>query len=381
MKRKHPYHNGSPTDLDGSLSLSRWVLFGLVALSLAGVFLILRPFLAPIILALLLVSIFHPMHRWLRKTCRRPNMAAFLSVVIILLLVLIPLLLFLTALAQQGIEVFKQAQTWLSEGNLQESLEGGRIQQLWEHPQMVRFRDFLAARFPATHADQFNLAGGLMDLSKQSLQFVGERLLPILTKTGLVILNFGIMLFVMFYSFRDGDKMLHYLFQMFPLAASYQQTLLHRVRYIARAVVLGTLLTASAQALLAMLAFRMVGIPALFWGVMLGIASLLPVVGTALVTVPATIYLLITGNHGGALFLFFYSIFVIGMADNFLRPWLMQGQSGMSMLVLFFAILGGIRYFGPIGIVYGPLIFGLCAMLLYIYRVENLDALKQLEHR
>jgi predicted PurR-regulated permease PerM len=87
--------------------------------------------------------------------------------------------------------------------------------------------------------------------------------------------------------------------------------------------------------------------------------------------VPAVIYLLVLGKFGLAIFLLIWSIVVVGMADNFLRPALMKGDTGMSSAILFFAILGGINLFGLIGVIYGPLIFGICWMLLQIYDIST----------
>jgi predicted PurR-regulated permease PerM len=354
-------------------------LFALVVASLLAVGTILKPFIAPIVLALLLVSIFHPVFRKIRtRIGNRENLAAILTVIIVFLLVVIPLAVLSVVIVQQGVEVFNHVKDWVAAGNLEQTLESERVRVWLEKPYIVKIRGFLIERLSGSDGQQFDLAGKLLELTNDTLNYVGRKILPILTRTGLILMNFAIMLFVMFYAFRDGDKMLAYLVQMIPLATTYQRQLVDRIGYIAKAILMGTLLTAATQAIVAMIAFKIVGVPALFLGVMLGIASLVPVVGTALVWVPTVLFLFIIGKTGAAVFLLLWCVLVVGLLDNFLRPYLMQGQSGMSALVLFFAILGGIRLFGPIGIVYGPLIFGLCAVILYIYRIENSAALAQL---
>ncbi len=147
--------------------------------------------------------------------------------------------------------------------------------------------------------------------------------------------------------------------------------LIQRIQAVTKSAVFGTVLTGIAQGGLAMIAFAITGIPWLVYGVMLGFASLIPVVGTALVWVPCVIYLLIYGKIGSAIFLALWCIVVVGLVDNLLRPLLMQGKTGMPSLILFFAILGGIQLFGLIGVIYGPLIFGLCAVLLVIFELET----------
>jgi predicted PurR-regulated permease PerM len=99
-------------------------------------------------------------------------------------------------------------------------------------------------------------------------------------------------------------------------------------------------------------------------------ASLIPLVGTAIVWIPACGYLAITGQPGMAAFLAIWCGVGVGSIDNFLRPALMKGEAEMSTLWVFFAVLGGLQLFGLPGLVYGPLVFGLGAVLLYLYQIE-----------
>ncbi len=190
-------------------------------------------------------------------------------------------------------------------------------------------------------------------------------------KKGLgMVISFFLMIFILFYLLKDGSTIMKYLLDMSPLKAEHEQLLIKRVRNVTRSAVLGTFMTALAQSVLGMIAFAVVGIPWFFYGVLMGFASLIPVVGTALVWAPCVLYLLIAGHAYMAIALLVWSIVVIGSADNFLRPYFMKGDTGMSSIIAFFAILGGIELFGLIGVVFGPLVFGVCAMLLYIYRLE-----------
>ncbi len=348
MRVRHPVRKKRERE-NRTATLARIVLFVLLIAALLGVLLILRPFLSAIILALLLVSIFYPAYRRIRdRVGGRENLAAAASVLLVFTLIVIPFLLFTGALVQQGADVFQQAQTWLGEGNLQRLVESEKIEAFLQHPLLVRSREFLQKYFPESTAQNCAIADRLLDISRQALQYLGEHIIPLVTKTGLLLVNFLIMLFVMFYAFKDGNKMLDYVLHLIPLAATHQRLVIERIRYVARAVLLGTVMTASTQAVLAMIAFHIVHIPAFFWGVMLGAASLVPFVGTALIWVPAVIYLLAVGKIVAAVFMLVWGLLVISSVDNFLRPFFMKGQSGMSVLVLFFAILGGIRVFGPI---------------------------------
>ncbi|EPO2984711.1 AI-2E family transporter, partial [Vibrio parahaemolyticus] len=102
-----------------------------------------------------------------------------------------------------------------------------------------------------------------------------------------------------------------------------------------------------------------------------------PVVGTALIWIPAAAYLFLTGDMTWAIFLTAWSVVIVGSIDNLLRPLLMQGSAGMNTLMIFFSLLGGLHLFGLIGLIYGPLIFAVTMVLFNIYEEEFKDFLNQ----
>jgi len=185
-----------------------------------------------------------------------------------------------------------------------------------------------------------------------------------------IVISFLMMLFVMFYFFRDGGRIVRYVLELCPLPDEQEELLVDRVKAVSKAAVFGTLATAVTQAALAMIGFAISGIPWFFWGVMVGVSSLIPVVGTGIITIPACAYLFLSGEIVWGLFLTVWSLAIVGGSDNLLRPYYMHGGTGMSELILFFAIIGGITQFGLLGLIYGPLVVGVCAVLLFIYKLE-----------
>ena len=361
-------------------ALSNGVLFLLVGLGLLGVFFLIRPFIAPMVLALFLVTIFHPFYtRLLLRLNMRKSIAAALSVAGIFLVVVIPFFLFTAAIVRQGIGVGQNIQSWVASGAPAELVDRFRSMDLENRPLLENVRLSIESALTRFLGEEGTLTDGLANLGKRMVQTLGGFILPLLSQTGLLLMNFFIMLFIMFYAFRDGDQMLAYFLRVLPLSSSHEKLLVMRVRHIVRAVLLGMLLTAALQAAAAMIGFKIIGVSALFWGVMLGISSFIPLVGTALVWVPITLYMLVLGKYISALFIFIWCAGGVGSIDNFLRPSLMQGKSGMSTLILFFALIGGIRLFGPIGILYGPLIFGLLTVMLYIYTLQHSRSLDRLD--
>jgi predicted PurR-regulated permease PerM len=184
------------------------------------------------------------------------------------------------------------------------------------------------------------------------------------------LVDFFLMLFVLFFLLRDNDKIISTLRHILPFSRSQEDRLLDEIENVSKSAVLGSFLTAIAQGFAGGFAMWLAGFPGLFWGTMMGFASFIPVVGTALIWVPATAYLLLIGDTTWGLFLGIWCVAVVGSIDNILRPLLMQGGAGMNTIMIFFSLLGGINLFGLLGLIYGPLIFAITIVLFKLYEEE-----------
>ncbi|MBN2054340.1 AI-2E family transporter [bacterium] len=332
-------------------------------------FKIIQPYLNTIIIAILLSSVWAPVHvRVLKLLKGRETLASIISCILIVLVVILPLTAFATALVQQGIDSFNAVRDWIQAGGMEKAAHSE-----WA----VKIINLLKSKFELTSFNTPDVTSTIMNFSSTMVQFLLSHAGTLLQNMSSLFMKFFLMIFLMFFLFREGGDMKNWLLHLSPLSRNHEEQLLNRIRSVSRSALWGSLATAVAQGTAGGTGLLIVGIPALFWGAMMGFASLIPVVGTAMVWVPACVYLLIIGSWGKAIFLGAWSIAVVGSIDNFLRPVLMKGEAGMSPLLLFFAILGGIGQFGLIGIIYGPLIFGLCAVLLYIYELEFAGFLKR----
>ena len=159
------------------------------------------------------------------------------------------------------------------------------------------------------------------------------------------LLNFFLMLFVLFFLLRDHDKIIAAIRHILPLSRSQEDKLLDEVEQVSKSAVMGSFLTAIAQGFAGGIGMWLAGFPGLFWGTMMGFASFIPVIGTALIWIPAAAYLFLTGDTTWAIFLTIWSVAVVGSIDNLLRPLLMQGSAGMNTLMIFFSLLGGLHLF------------------------------------
>jgi predicted PurR-regulated permease PerM len=363
------------SDNDLFRNWDRYFLLFLVIVSLIAAFKVIQPFIHALILAGLLASIFHPLYgRILTRVKGRENVASALTCVVVALIVIVPLTLVGTALTYKGIESVKAVEAWFEGGELQKLAESDKITALLESPAAEKARALQERFVPGFDPKSLAVSDRVTDKSQQVLGYLGGQVIPMLNNLLGLVLNFALMLFAMFYFLRDGKLILAFAQHMCPLSYDHERRLIERTQSVGRSAIVGTLITAGAQSALAMIAFAVVGIDWFFWGIMLGFASLIPVVGTTLVWGPAAVYLLATGDTTAAVGLTVYCIIVVGGVDNLLRPYLMQGDTGMSSMLLFFSIIGGIQMFGLIGVIYGPLIFGICAVLLYIYSMEVLPS-------
>lgn len=348
----------------------------LVALLLGAMYLafrILKPFLHPILLAVIVAPLVHPVFSWLRSRLRgRTGVAALLTCLLLVLLMLGPLALLVTALVAEGVGSVEAIQAWVASGKLNEVLQT---------PWMERVRPLIQKVFPLVDPARVDLASLLLSVSQKVGAFLLAKGGAVLSGTGWLLSQMFLMLFVLYYLLCDGERLLAQLRELSPLQASQDQLLLDRFRAVSRSAVLGTFATAAAQGVAGGVGLAIVGIPALFWGTMMAFASLIPVVGTTLIWGPAAVYLLLMGRSLAALFLVLYCAVVVGSIDNFLRPMLMKGEAGMSAVLLFFAVLGGMQAFGLLGVIYGPVVFALCAALLSLYQAEHRDAVPPQEDR
>jgi predicted PurR-regulated permease PerM len=325
-------------------------------------FRVFRPYVGTMVFASVLTSVCYPFHRKILKRCKyRQNLAAFITAALLVGIVVVPLVSFSAALVQQGVETVGKVNTWLKAGNLEEVLSGKWVQPL---------RGMAEGLLTRVGVEQINLQKVLMNTSSTLGELVlswGKELLG--NVSGLLV-RFLLLVVLVFYLLRDGPAIIRRLQDLSPLSKEQEGNLIERVRVLSKQVVWANAATGVAQGIAGGIGLWIAGIPALFWGTIMAFTSLIPAVGTALVWLPAVGYLLLVGSWGRGLFLALWCAVVVGSIDNFLRPFLMNEKGGISSIYLFFAILGGIQLFGIVGILYGPLILGVTAILLYLYELE-----------
>ncbi len=345
-----------------STPVERIVLLLFLALACWASFNVFRPYIEPILLALIIGMLASPLHHRLQRWLPHwPNLSATLSCLLISLLIILPAIAMLIAVVNQGLVYAAEIKAWVSSGGLEHLLG---------HPTLLHGRDLLERIIPAEQLS----AEAMRERVMGAASGLGGNLLGVggMLASGLTGLftRFLLMLFVLFFVLRDQEALITAVRHMVPLSRSQEDALLAEMEQVSRSALLGTLLTALTQGIVGGIAMAICGFPGLFWGAVIAFASLIPLVGTALVWAPAAAWLALTGEPGYALFLALWGVLVIGGIDNFVRPLFMQGASSLNTLLLFFALLGGLNSFGLMGLLYGPLIIALTLVLFRLYEHE-----------
>lgn len=339
----------------------RVVLLVFLAVALYACYWLVKPFLQPIIMAILIGLLAYPAHERLVTVLRgRESIASVISCVALLLIIVIPTLVLLVAVLKQGINYSVVVREWATQENIHQIMAYP-----WVHEVLSRITEIL----PEGALDHDNIrAKALEGAGYMGRQFAGVST-SILGSVTQFVINFLLLLFVLFFVLRDHDKLIAFLHRAVPLSRTEEETLFVEVKAVSKSALLGSLLTALTQGVVGGFALWLAGFPGVFWGAVMAFTSLIPFVGTALVWVPAALYLLVTGEIEWAIFLVLWGVLVVGSIDNFLRPLFMQGAS-MNTVVVFFSLIGGLQVFGLIGLIYGPLIFSLAMVLFKLYENE-----------
>ncbi|MBB4363406.1 MULTISPECIES: AI-2E family transporter [unclassified Bradyrhizobium] len=330
---------------------------------------VLWPFSGALLWATLLAIIFAPLYRrFLEILPGKRNLVAFSTVVVVVVIVLIPVAIVIASLIDQGGELYQRVQSGeISFAHPLQQLKSALPD--WAAPMADRLAsiDFSALKerlsgllVPAGQ----QLAGHAINIGQLTLEFVASLL---------------VMLYLLFFLLRDGDELNARIRDALPLRASHSAEILTAFTLAVRGTIKGIILVALIQGALGGVIFWLLGLTApLLAGALMALLSLLPVLGSALVWFPAGLYLLVAGSVTKGIILLAFGTFVIGLADNFLRPILVGQSIRMPSYIVLLATLGGLAAFGANGFVIGPLVAAmfLTAWQVYVRSKEQQEARK-----
>jgi len=328
------------------------------ALLLLGylVYEITEPFLVPLAWSAVLAIFFYPLHERVLKKLK-PNSAATVSTLGVTFLLIVPALVVLFYTTKQAIDA------------------GAKAQVVLQSPDKVvppQTLTWLKNLLPESMQDA-DLSDPVRRGAEQVAGFLAAKVGALVKNVFAFFLDLFVLLFALFFMFRDGDDVVRAARHLLPFDQAIQEDMMHESRELIFASVAVGLLVAAIQGALGGLAFTLVGIStAIFWGVLIGFFSLIPVVGSALIWVPTALWLAFTGHVGKGLLIAAICGIVAGIADNIVRPLLLRNRTHLNELLLFISVLGGIEVFGLLGLVAGPTIVAAAMGVFRVY-VQHRD--------
>ena len=337
-------------------------LLALAGAALYFCYVIARPFLSPIFLAVMIAIVFHPIHARIQARFRRRNVAALTSTILVLVALVVPAV-GLGAVVSQEITGLYQL---LSQRTAE---QGG-----WNPYVMHAMERLLGWAGRYIDLSTFDLRGALLRWLEQVSRFLlswGAQ------AVGNIVSFFAdaVIAFVtLFFLFREGGSMSERGAELLPLNASQVERLFTGISNSIVANVYGCLAVGVAQGTTLSLAFWVLGLPSpVLWGLVTALFSLIPVIGSAAVWGPAVIMLLVSGHWWKGLILLGWGAGVVAQVDSLVRPYVIGQRAKMHTLLVFFALLGGVRAFGVLGLFVGPVVLSFTLVVLQMLREVNLD--------
>lgn len=340
----------------------RAVFFFFLTLFCISIFLVgkvIAPFFASLLLGIVIAGIFRPVFKKL-DGFMPARVASVLTCLAVFFIVFIPVVFLVGILSREALGLYNLAKDAVFSNTLINLLESTRV--------LERINEFLTRANIHTQVSWRELVDPLTEVGKnlgfslfQQAKFLTSNLLTL-------VFYFFLMLIVVFYMFMDGERFMQYLNDLSPLKEEHNRKLFEKFNDMSGAVLIGNGLGGLIQGVLGGALFWFLGLNSPFlWGVVMGFLAFLPIVGIGVVMLPVALFFLLKGSLGKCLFIVgIYAVLSWGIEYIF-KPKLVGDRVSMHPLIVFFAIIGGLKIYGILGIIYGPLIATLFLTLSDIY--------------
>lgn len=311
---------------------------------------IFRPFVNIIALGVILAILFHPVYAWLLPKVKYPSFASALTVLSILLIIAIPIWFFGQVILNEIIHLYDRYRN------------GGFV---IDKSQIISSLPDQVQNVVQSVSSDINAFIGR--LSSQAFTSFSSILSNI---AGFFIATF-MLFFIVYYLLRDGTKIKAVLMDISPISSTHENKLIDKIVAAVNGVVKGAFLVALSQGIVATIGFFIFGVPEAFlWGLFTVVAALVPTVGTSLSLIPAIIYLAITGHIPQAFGLLVWGALAVGLVDNFLGPKLVGNATKLHPVLVLLAVIGGLKFFGVLGFLIGPILLAIFVALIDMYRTD-----------
>jgi len=360
MKKAEPQHPAA-----SSTRTSFWTTLVLTAIAVFLLSRVIRPFATALFLAAVLAGAVHPLYeRLAARIGGRRSIASGVATLAVLLVVVLPLAWLAVVLTQEIVEGANYVRRTLrSEG------VGGLVADL---PAPLRtLAQKVLDRLPQDSQDLTDVAGAQ---GGRAASAVGG----VLSATWGAVVQMVMMLIAFFFLLIDGPRLVNWVVEVLPLRRAQTLTLLTDFRKVTVAVLVSSIATSAIQAAVALVGYLLARVPnPMFFGFVTFLVGLVPAVGAGAVTLGAALLVFLSGRPGAALFLAIWGVLFVGLTDNVVKPYLIRGGVALHGAVVFFALIGGLASFGPVGLLAGPLIVSFFMAVVSMWKAE----LEEADHR
>jgi len=344
----------------GSRYMILWFFLAVFTVSCMLMGWLLWPFLSVIILAIVVTGVFAPVYRFMHRKLNS-TISSLLTCTLIFFVLFLPLSFFVGVLANEAWDLYLTARSALQNKPFMELLEKSDI--------FDTINLFLAKFKIQITGEQLNKA--IAEIGRVVGLFLYEQARSITTNVLKFIVNFFFMLLIIFYLLIDSPRLVAFIVKLSPLPEDQDQKLIQKFKDIASAILLGNGLGGVIQGTLGGLVFAFFGLKSPFlWGVIMALLAFLPIVGIGAVFVPAAIFLFLQGRLAAGIFFLIFYIVLSGGIEYFFKPKLVGKRVRMHTLIVFLSIIGGLKLFGILGIIYGPLVVTAFLTLAEIYQAS-----------
>lgn len=340
-------------------SLSRFTILALFIIISALFVPVMRIFFVPIIVAAVFAGIIYPIYDWFyRKLWKNAPLASLLCCILLILVVLIPSTFIIHSVVRQMRDLYGTALPWFKE-----------FMQTWQDYSIVeRFTDSRVGRWLVS---EVNWSQVINTISRNAATLATTIINRTYTGVFGLAAELVIMIFTLFYFLIDGKNILDRIQYLIPLKMEYQQMAISSFSLISKAIIKGTLIIGLTVGFLSSITLLIFGISTwLFWGFVIVIFSIIPMLGPSLIMVPAALIKMLTGHVWQGIGILLITYIVLINVDNVIRPRIVGSRAKMHDLLVFFSTLGGLSVFGIMGFIVGPIIAALFLTILKIYNEE-----------
>jgi predicted PurR-regulated permease PerM len=343
-----------------------WFFLIVFVISIVLLVLLLWPFISIIVLGAVVSGVFKPVYNRLNRRLRR-SPASLLTCCLIFLVLFVPIVTLVSLLSTEAYGLYETAKGSVLGNDIQTLFQGSRLNTfLSKHVFVAKYRPVLSqiGLDPASK----DLQRALSEVATKIGLILYEQASAIASNILSFFFNFFLMLLVTYYLLIDGGQLIAFIENLTPLPLEQSDTLVQKFRDMAFAILIGSGLGGVIQGTLGGMVFALFNLTSpLLWGVIMALSALLPIIGIGVVFIPASIYLFLIGRVGAGIFFIVFYLVLTVLVDNVLKPKLVGDRVRMHTLLVFLSILGGVRLFGVLGIIYGPLIVTAFITLTDIY--------------